>query len=108
MGEKGLAAMEKLPKGYYAPAPGSRVPGTRGDGPGTSTEAGQAFPDDGRPGYPISWDDSHGTWRPPGFNSDPTDPDRLFNSATGQNAVWDDKAGGYIDSQTGKPIGYEQ
>lgn len=91
MGEKGLAAMEKLPTGYH-------IDGGR---------PGVAKPD-GRPGLPIVWDPDKGVWGPPGFVSDPGDPNRAFNQTTGKNAVWDDKAHQWIDAQTGKPIGYEQ
>lgn len=63
------------------------------------------FPTGGH-GPPITWDPAHGVWRPPGFNPDPSDPSRLFNSTTGQNAVWDDKAGAFIDTKTGAIIGY--
>lgn len=101
MGEKGTRDFEKLvttlPTGYHL--------GPIGD---DNPKGGVAKLDGPRPGLPISWDDEHGTWRPPGFVPASGDPDRLFNQTTGQNAVWDDKAGGYIDTQTGKAIGYEQ
>ena len=94
MGEKGLwwqhDAVQKLPPGYVILSDG----GGKWDGL--------------RPGWPIKWDEKHGVWMPPGFFPDPDDPDRLFNQFTGQNAVWDDKTGQYIDTQTAKPIPYEQ
>ena len=101
--------IEKLPKGYYIPAPGTPTPGRTGlsGKPMTYTEPGQAYPD-GRPGRAITWDDEHGTWRPPGFSSDPSDHDRVFNQATGQNGVWDGDKQAWIDTATGQPISYEQ
>lgn len=94
--------MEKLPKGYYIPAPGEHPAGTT-----SQQDPGMAFPN-GRPGHPITWDDAHGAWRPPGFTPDAGDSDRIFNSTTGQNGVWDDKSGKWIDTKTGQPISYEQ
>ena len=67
---------------------------------------GQAFPN-GRPGYPIHWDDERGAWRPPGFTSTDSN-EHIFNEATGQNGVWDGDKHEWIDAQTGKAIGYEQ
>jgi len=111
MGEKGIEPLQKLPKGYYAPAPGTHVPGAGGitglRNPDATTEPGQAFPT-GRPGYPITWEDEHGTWRPPGFKSDPSESDHIFNQTTGQNGVWDDDKKQWIDAKTGQPISYEQ
>src|SRR5207302_312179 len=104
MGEKGLAAMEKLPPDYYIPAQGSTPPGTTGR---VKTVAGMAYPT-GRPGLPITWDDERGVWRPPGFTPDPDHSDRLFNSHTGQNAVWDEKSQRWVDAKTGEPVSYEQ
>lgn len=104
MGEKGLAAMEKLPPGYYIPAPGLTPPGGTGK---VKTTAGMAYPS-GRPGLPISWDGERGVWRPPGFVTSPDDSSRLFNQLSGQNAVWDEDGRRWIDSKTGEPISYEQ
>lgn len=91
MGEKGLEPMEKLPPGYHINAghPGVAQP-------------------DGRPGPPLQWSTTHQAWTPPGFTTDPGDPDRIFNQATGGNGVWDDKSGKWIDAKTGQPISYEQ
>jgi hypothetical protein len=95
MGEKGLQIIEKLPTGYHI------------DPPGEGYKPGVAHPD-GLPGLPIIWDDAHGTWMPPGFVPEPGDPNHLFNQTTGQNAVWNDKTGSYIDTQTGKALPYAQ
>lgn len=94
MGEKGLAVIDKLPSGYHI---------VKGKDSGF-----HADPDGIRPGLPLAWDDKHGVWTPPGFVPDASDPDRSFNQTTGQNAVWDEKAGKWIDTKTGKPLTYEQ
>jgi hypothetical protein len=99
MGEKGTAAVindvvNQLPPGY-------RI--VKGVDQGFHAE-----PAGPRPGLPLSWNDAHNGWNPPGFNPDPTDPNRIFNKLSGQNGVWDDKANQWIDSQTGRPLSYEQ
>jgi hypothetical protein len=96
-------AVERLPPGYFILAPGSPVPGGTG---AVTTSPGVAFPTGGGP--PIIWYPAHGVWQPPGFETDPSDPARLFNPTTGQNAVWDDKAGAFIDAKTGQPLSYKQ
>lgn len=97
MGEKGLELIERLPQGYHIDPPGK-------DG---SPVPGVAIPD-GRPGYRITWDQTHGTWRPPGFEPSAGDNDHVFNPTTGQNGVWDGDKQQWIDTQTGKPLTYEQ
>jgi hypothetical protein len=106
MGEKGLDAIEKLPLDYYIPAPGSTHPGPAGK-TAPDVQPGEAYPN-GRPGHAITWDAEHGAWRPPGFNADPTDPERVFNQATGQNGVWDGDKHQWIDAATGQTLTYEQ
>jgi len=95
--QKGISfseAMKKLPSGYKI------VHGRDG--------GFHAEPDSLRPGLPLAWDEAHGTWTPPGYVPNVGDPDRAFNPTAGQNAVWDDKAGKWIDAQTGKVLSYEQ
>jgi hypothetical protein len=61
-----------------------------------------------RPSLPLAWNEAHGTWTPPGYAPNAGDPDRAFNQTTGGNAVWDDKAGRWIDTKTGQSLSYEQ
>jgi len=89
------AAIDKLPAGYKI----EKTP----DGPGF-----YAAYDSVRPSRHITWDDKHGVWRPPGLLPQPGDEDRLFDTTTGQNAVWDEKSKSWIDTKTGKALGYEQ
>ncbi len=42
---------------------------------------------------------------PSGWQVDPSDSNRAFNSKTGQNAVWDDQKQQWFDAKTGQPIG---
>jgi hypothetical protein len=96
-GQKGISlpeAMEKLPKGY-------RI--VKGEHGGFHAEL-----DSLRPSLPLAWDEAHHVWTPPGYVPDPTDPERAFNQTTGGNAVWDDKAGRWIDAKTGNFLSYEQ
>jgi len=104
VGEKGLGAIEKLPPDYWIPASGSVVPGGTGQ---VLTSPGQAYPTGG-PGYPLFWDEEHGVWGPPGFAPDPSDPTRIFRPDTGQNGIWDEGSGHWVDPQTGQPITYKQ
>jgi hypothetical protein len=92
MGEKGLKdAITSLSPGYHLDE----------HNPGSASYRDAA----GRPGPErIRWDDAHGAWSPPGFESDPSDPQRLFNPTTGQNAIWDDAKGGWIDTSTGQSV----
>ena len=101
MGEKGLKSavqdvINKLPPGYHI---------VQDQLQGAYQDTVHAEPD-GRPGYPLGWDEGHDTWMPPGFTHDPADPDRIFNQTTGQNGVWGDSH--WIDAQTGAQLGYEQ
>lgn len=41
---------------------------------------------------------------PKSFNWNWSDSDHAFNEATGQNAVWDEGRGQWIDSKTGEGI----
>ena len=111
--------MLKLPPGYIIPAHGSDIPGTTAL-TGTTTTAGQAYPPGG--GTPITWDDEHGAWRPPGYEPDPSDPGHykeyevkdqgigkgFAKEPTGNTAYWDDEAGKFIDTKTGKAVSYAQ
>ena len=38
------------------------------------------------------------------WTRDPTDPTRAFNDKTGQNVVWDDKKGQWIDVKNGEGL----
>ncbi|MHB8686397.1 MAG: hypothetical protein ACYDB4_04270 [Candidatus Dormibacteraceae bacterium] len=91
MGEKGLmSALQSIPPGYEVDP----------DHPGRAKLKDPL----GRPGPGISWNEDKGAWTPPGFKNDPSDRDRIFNSETGQNGVWDEKAGTWVDAKSGEPI----
>ncbi len=101
--------VDKLPAGYRI------VRGADVNAPG---QAGKVLDEGGirfvaemnssRPSRWLTWDSSHCVWRPPGFVPDPGDSSHLFDRATGQNAAWDNDNKQWIDTRTGKPLGYEQ